>query len=231
MISSLIRLILLPIVILRVFVWKFVWHFVYFFLRKPIRLLIAAALVGLAILFGVVPSFDGSSSSSPSSKKPNTSTAGSKIRPDGHPASHPAPPEALPEITSRIRNGNDAFTGSLIKKMEDHERSYYTLEFHHAMYYSRPGVPYLWKNSSGSMFGRIDAEKAIKASSGLYCRKYREFLNYKENAVTLRGYACQNRKGGWCRVSLHGAKTCGIERPTGWKGFKLDLKQSLQRMF
>lgn len=235
MLSALIRLILLPVTVVRVLLWTVIWHFVYFFLKRPKLLVIALAFGGTFALLSLTPS------SSPDLPPVNTeppAKEGKKlkdsptVRMDGHPINHPPPPEKLPEIPGNIKDGNSYFSRSLIEKMEEPELMYYSREFHHAMYYGKAGIPYVWSSRSGNMFGQIDVGDAFQSSSGVWCRHYKEILSFKKHAARMSGISCRRKtNAGWCKLPKGHALTCEVGRPHGFDGFMMEMKESIRGIF
>lgn len=228
MLFGLVKLILLPLYIVKRLVWNVIWNFVYFFLRKPIRLLYIPAVIGLIAIFGV----GGGGGGSDADREKNQKITSEFKSPLGPGPMNRKPITELPPIEGKIKNGNSRFAKNPVQKMDEQELLFYSREFQYAMHYTQPGTAHLWKTRNEKMFGEITAEKPFKAANNSWCRNFEELLFYKGKAQRIKGTSCQRQgEPGWCKLQPNSTHNCEIRRATGIGAYFDGMGNKIGRSF
>ncbi len=109
---------------------------------------------------------------------------------------------------TKYEDGNSAFSTDMLTEMTQEELEYYSPTFYWVMENQESGKVYHWQHLGTK--GSLRPNDIFKNNLGHICRRFSEVLQVKDIQQKLDGIACQNPKGGWCKLRKNSTPVCGI---------------------
>jgi surface antigen len=215
--SLLLRLIIFPILLVRRILWPMlanslgiVRRVFFFFFNK-----ILIYLIAFFILYFFYTLVSGE-------PEPVAAVSPSGVGADAEASKPREKLTSLPAITGRVTDGNSSFAKPIPPRMSKPDLARYSAEYHYVMTYIPAGEPYLWKNETETLFGKITAGTPYQSKNGVWCRPFEEVLVYHQEAQNIRGIACRRADGsGWCKLRPESTPNCELGyNPTRLESFR-----------